>query len=652
MGIIYLSLLNDPAAHWTAYIQPVYMLQDLAAFLLFLALCLVPGFAPGFFSRPLFRAFLGAFCFLVLGLASISALRYFAVYELHFQWSHLDGGSQELWHSVRNEIDAMMLVRVALLLLLTGVWTMAAKTVLPGYGGPLKSPDTKLPDIKSRAIAFAAFFVPGLVLAFALSSAPAAATEAFETRRERAHNIPLRLIIPYRVPQKITAKSKVAGAGEDFRRVPFSYEFSTNSLTDTERKPRLDFPDRGRKRNIVLYIFESTTAAYVGTPIPHGPRKGQSVTPAWDRLTRNAWRFRNHYAQNPLSVNALFSMLVSAYGMPADRWAATEFPRHEPMGLVKILRENGYRTALLHPGNLKYARQNVFLKHRGFDMLIDAKVLKRPPYTELLNWGIDDRAFIEPAVKFARDAREKGKPFFMILQPVSPHHPYEIPDEKFRVLPERSSYHPRRGWYYRYLSSLHYSDFVLGRTVEEMEKAGFADDTLFIVLADHGEAFGQHRRNYNHPFYVYQENVHVPFIIYNRKLFKKTRDLERITRHIDLAPTVLDLLGIKGDSRFQGRSVLRAGPPVMAPFRATWRNDIQGLRDGKWKFIHNRRTGRRELYDLSLDPAEKNNLIDKHPELSNKYHDYLVRLTGHQKRYFEHSAGKRINWRKRREYTE
>jgi arylsulfatase A-like enzyme len=185
---------------------------------------------------------------------------------------------------------------------------------------------------------------------------------------------------------------------------------------------------------------------------------------------------------------------------------------------------------------------------------------------------------------------------------------------------------------------------VLGEFIRTFEEAGLGDDTIFLIFADHGEAFGQHRGNFNHPFFIYEENVHVPFLIYNRQLFAKRVDYRGISRHTDILPTVLDMVGLSeaGDPRHEGRSLLAGGPPQIATFYTSWRNRLAGLRDGRWKYIYNLQTGREELYDLQKDPGER--LSVANPAVQERYRDYLFELTVYQRKYYQRVLNRRIDW--------
>ena len=376
-----------------------------------------------------------------------------------------------------------------------------------------------------------------------------------------------------------------------------------------------------------------------------------SVAPVWERLAENSLVLLKHYVQAPLSINSLFTILTSAYALPADRWAATDYPDIALTSLPQILRQQGYATGIFHTGTYHYAGQGDFLKHRSFDVMHDAKQLRKEPFTEEINWGIDDRALIDPSVKFAQRARGQGQPFFLVGMPGAPHHPYEVPEDAFKIYeidPETDGF-PNR-WkraFAKYKNSLYYSDYVLGEYIKAFEEAGLADNTIFLIFADHGEAFGQHRGNSNHPFFVYEENVHVPFLLYNERLFPESIEHNNITRHTDILPTVLDLLGLSAlaDEKHEGRSILAGGPPQMATFYTSWRNQLTGLRDDRWKYIYNLKTGQDELYDLRRDPREYQNLAaGDQEERRQLYRTYLFEQIVYQRQYFEKVLGRSVDW--------
>ncbi|HPW51981.1 MAG TPA: sulfatase-like hydrolase/transferase, partial [Spirochaetota bacterium] len=150
---------------------------------------------------------------------------------------------------------------------------------------------------------------------------------------------------------------------------------------------------------------------------------------------------------------------------------------------------------------------------------------------------------------------------------------------------------------------------------------------------DHGEAFYQHPQNYNHPLFVYEENIHVPFIIYNKDIFKNGYYFDGITRHVDILPTITDIIGIKDNKHREGFPIFTKRKEKLAFVHTSWKDDLVAVRDVKWKYIYRIKDGREELYDLFSDPEEKNNLASEKTETALKYRNYVLSGINYVKNY-------------------
>ncbi len=423
-----------------------------------------------------------------------------------------------------------------------------------------------------------------------------------------------------------------------------SLRLNTASLESGRVCPDINNIPRGKNYNILLYFLESFPVKYLNLKV-----KGKAVVPNWHRLARNALVARNHYANFPLTANALLSVLTSAY----DPVFKTPFPpgvrknsetlrlvvKHYPdmplKTMSEILKARGYRNLYVHTWRLSYVGTRRFLQNRKFDTLIDINQLRRAPsYNIKLGYGVDDRAMIEPGIQELK--RDRSKPFFAVFCPMSPHFPYPIPDLKYNLTgPVKHA--PKTMPYYRqkYINSLHYGDAVLGMLMDRLEAEGLLDNTLVFIVADHGQAFWEHRGNFRHRTGIYEENVHVPFMIYSKKFFKNTVYYDGVTRHIDILPTVQDVLGIKARPEQEGLSLLSPRPEQMALFQTYGPNHVMGVRDGRWKYLYDFDRRVPELYDLSTDPDEKKNLAEAKPELAKRYQARLVESYYHRINYYK-----------------
>lgn len=396
--------------------------------------------------------------------------------------------------------------------------------------------------------------------------------------------------------------------------IPQSSEATYN--TDSLEKSGIDRPLVKVKRggyNIILYFFESTSWAYYDLEVNEQP-----VLAAMHSLASRGLCLRNHYTNYPLSANTLYSVLSSRYSMYGKAMIFHEYYDVDVDTLPEVLSKHGYAVCFVHSGDLLYASRNKFLADRGIDTIILQKdIQKDERYRKNVGWGADERAMIAPAVSWAK---EQTRPFFLMVAPVSPHHPYAVPDDFERLLdPEEQGLSDSERVWRKYLNSLHYADASLGLFVDAMEREGLMENTVLVVVTDHGEAFHQHRGNYNHPLFIYEENVHVPALFYGPGIVPEGLELDSITRHIDIMPSILDLLGVEDSGQRDGESIFSLSKEKMAVFHTSWTDEYMGLRDGRWKYIKRMKDGREELYDLETDPAERRDVSTELPGIVARY---------------------------------
>ena len=181
---------------------------------------------------------------------------------------------------------------------------------------------------------------------------------------------------------------------------------------------------------------------------------------------------------------------------------------------------------------------------------------------------------------------------------------------------------PDRDEFGRYRNALYDGDRSLGTLIDGLRARGLAERTLWIVFGDHGEAFGQHEGNYGHTFALYDENVHVPFLVAAPGLISRQLRSRNVVSLIDTAPTILDLAGVGAPATYQGRSMLDAGPR-MALFFADYSLGMLGLRDGPRKFIYELDSGRSRLFDVERDQPERLDLSAREPDRIRWYAQHL-----------------------------
>jgi hypothetical protein len=355
-------------------------------------------------------------------------------------------------------------------------------------------------------------------------------------------------------------------------------------------------------RHVVLIALESTAAQYLGAygAVP-------DVMPNLSTLTRHAIVFDHAYAVYPESIKGLYSVLCSAYP-PLD--GSEEWFTSTPcLSMAGVLARQGYRTALFHSGRFGYLGMDAVVRNRGYEVLADAGDIGGQHQS---SFGVDEPSTVARILGWI-DSLRPGSRFFVTYLPVAGHHPYDAP---------AGGPFDDRDELGRYRNALHHGDASLGALVRGIEARGLANETLWIIFGDHGEAFGQHDGNYGHTFHLFEENVHVPLVIAAPGLIPHQTRSRQVVSLIDVAPTLLAFLGGAIPREYEGHSMLDA-TARMAFFYTDYSRPLRGLRDGRFKMIAELDSSRSRLFDLDADPGELSDIAEKHPDRMAWYAQYL-----------------------------
>ncbi len=175
-------------------------------------------------------------------------------------------------------------------------------------------------------------------------------------------------------------------------------------------------------------------------------------------------------------------------------------------------------------------------------------------------------------------------------------------------------------------SEIRYADDGVKQLLTAVDDLGLKDDTLVIVFSDHGEIMYKHGIYFDHHG-LYDEDIHVPLIVRWPGQARAGVRVPHLVQHIDIAPTILDAVGIEVPDEMEGTSLVpylkgERNDPIY-PFLVTeecTRMMKWGLRTRKYKFILSRQQDYLELppcelYDLDDDPREMNNIAEDFPEV-------------------------------------
>ena len=395
------------------------------------------------------------------------------------------------------------------------------------------------------------------------------------------------------LPSRVPAASGDE-APRDWRQSPFA---DAAGGTDLAR-----FRGAAQGRNVVVVVHESVGARYLA---PYGAE--EDPMPNLTRLATEGLLFESAYSAYPESIKGLFAVLCSrhpAVGVDVEAHAAAEC-----RSLAGILRDRGYRTGLFHSGRFGYLGMRGIVEGRGFDWLADAGTLGGRQDS---SFGIDEASTVEAMLAWIDGGA--NTPFFLVYLPIAGHHPYATTAPG--PFPPSDDRH-------RYLNAIHEADLAFGQLRAGLEARGLDDETLYVVFGDHGEAFGQHPGNIGHSFFLYDENVRVPYVIAAPGRLGGPIRAGQTVSVVDTAPTVLELLGEPVPKGHEGISALD-GRARMAFFVTDYAQSWLGLIDGCHKLLYELDAAASELYDLCADPLETADLSESE---AGRVEAYARRLT-------------------------
>ena len=411
--------------------------------------------------------------------------------------------------------------------------------------------------------------------------------------------------------------------------------------------------------NVLLITIDTLRADHLGC---YGNSSIQ--TPSIDRLASEGVLFLNATSQVPLTLPSHTSILTSTYppihGVRDN--ARYRFDRTVPT-LAEILKERDYLTSAFIGAFVLDSR---FGLGAGFDTYNDEIQNQAlyyffsasPPF--VLAGGMKLAGILPPqkperpadrttraAIDWIRENREKR--FFLWLHYYDPHGPLNPPSpydtlyvepgtdrKEFQRNVERyaavQSHSDTRdltrdeleGIRALYRGEVAFSDHWVGILMAELEALEIADRTLVVLTADHGESQAEH--NYlGHTVELYQEIMRVPLIFRQTDVLPAGKRVDRFVQSIDIAPTVLGFLGIDIPPTCQGRSLAGmiagegdSGPDPWAyleTHHAQKNTDrLIGITCGEYKYIRSLEGDREELYRISTDPREADNLAGGDPE--------------------------------------
>jgi hypothetical protein len=276
--------------------------------------------------------------------------------------------------------------------------------------------------------------------------------------------------------------------------------------------------------------------------------------PNLERLSQHAWVGSQHYTTSPESVRAVSSILLSTY--PPNHAQTFEKKPGESAGLVQSLRASNYRTGIYLPnvhGSMFAKQEEVYYETMGPD-----RVFTSVPEASLAPEGASggwreaedlDLSTLHELEDDFRASASAGRRFFGLYLPQLSHEPWVDVSTGGGV----------RDMAQRRYNLMKLEDRHLGELIATIEKLGRLDRTLIVVACDHGLRSSASDSSFREG-QVDDLTFHVPFFLYAPGIVTNRTTLSWPTSHIDIAPTILDLLGISENRQFQvGTPIWNAG---------------------------------------------------------------------------------------------
>jgi len=328
----------------------------------------------------------------------------------------------------------------------------------------------------------------------------------------------------------------------------------------------------------------------------------------------------------PAHASLFTGLYPVAHGTTQEKWTVN----WELETLAEVLAGSGYETAAIVENPMLVGIHGY---KQGFSVYHETWRRKAEPTTE--NLALD--LYIETL-----DGRDPERPFFLFVNLIEPHSPYNSSGPFYdRFLTDSSIDVEGNGWRGYYVGRREFTDaevrvlftdHLVGRMEDHLRSRGLWDRTLFLVTSDHGENIGDHD-HMDHVFSLYETTTQIPLVIHYPPLFRTGYRDPRPVQINDVFPTLLTVAGIDpGLHPSQGMDLLRDGIPEDRPILceyyfprqalqcyrnpkdrenprlAPYKRRIRSLEQNGWKLVWGS-DGQHELYDLTGDAFEETNLL-------------------------------------------
>lgn len=385
--------------------------------------------------------------------------------------------------------------------------------------------------------------------------------------------------------------------------------------------------------NVIILVVESLRADQLRA---YG--SSRDVMPTVDELSLEGRNFLNAYTQSSHTNYATIVPLSSHYPLrSATAYTYPERPSYPRVLIYDVLKAVGYQTAVFSSSNEYWGGMINYLQTGKLDHFMHAGNFKGPKYLMQDDAGfaawvretkhagsVDDRHTVDEAIRWMDTVGSKS--FFLSINFQNSHLPYPVPrDFPRRFGPPKLDFTIRFARFPKdktsvvkdiYADSLAYVDAQISRLFQYLKQHGLWENTVIVLTGDHGQAFYEHGFA-SHASAIYNEVMRVPIVI---RAPEMQRGLENLpAQHVDIAPSLLALLGLPPHPSFQGINLFdpQSNPNRSIYMVAQTPDAYQyGIIRSGFKLIYDERKGEYLLYDLTSDPGETSDIADLRPALA------------------------------------
>lgn len=290
-----------------------------------------------------------------------------------------------------------------------------------------------------------------------------------------------------------------------------------------------------RPLNLIIVVEESLGAGF------SAKLGGANFTPALDSWSDRGWWFEDLYATGTRSARGLEAIVAGFPPSPAESVLKRDLSQKGFATLASVLREFGYHCEFIYGGESHFDKMRGFFLGNGFHTVIDQDDYEKPVFRG--SWGVSDEDLFARAHARAQAQYDSGKPFFSLVFTSSNHTPFQYPPGRIDVGPEENPNTVE--------NAVRYADYAVGQFLDRATRANYFADTLILVVADHDiRVYGDD--------IVPLERFRIPGLLIGPQI--EPRTIRSIASQIDLAPTLLSVMGIEAQIPFPGRDLTRTLP--------------------------------------------------------------------------------------------